>query len=408
MSKEKQEPSDPFAGFNILLSPVEQAKIAKDVEEKEKASKEAEKTITSKKPGEVENVIEEQEDLTEALEVEAKIKADKLALEAKKEGDKNITKDKSKDVVEELTDDKSKSNQDDFSWKPLVEHLTKKGIIDYDESSEEYKGLEFKNDDDLEKIIDTTVAKRTESVIKGYKESLPEDLHKLVEFVEAGGHPKDFLDVYYGSTSWEKIEPTDEQFQKTIVREGLRRSGYDEKEIEDEIKDYEDLGKLEAKAKVHLPKLRKQEEEQKKFLMEAQAQYAKAQREQVEKYWVDLKTDLDSKEDINGFKLTTKLKKDIWEHMSKPVDKKTMKTQLQINNETKKDAQFLYAMLDYLNWDISKLEKNVKTQVVSDLKAKLGNFSDNRSKQTRQGRTDNSSLHEDQDNAFKGFEAIKW
>jgi uncharacterized membrane protein len=88
--------------------------------------------------------------------------------------------------------------------------------------------------------------------------------------------------------------------------------------------------------------------------------------------------------------------------MTKPVDKKTGKSQLAINNETNQDAQFLYAYLDMLKWDISKLEKQVKTKVTSDLNKKLQNYTDSRDK-LKSGKT----KADEENTSFAGFKALK-
>jgi hypothetical protein len=374
--KETESVKNPFEGFNILKT---QALDIKDTQVEEIPHVENEETIDSTEEiPEIKNeeVSEEEDNKEEIPHVE------------NESVEKPVNSSKTEETEEESTE---------FSYKPFIEHLTNKGILSLDENGE----IED-SDEGFDKAIEYTAIKKAEDAISKYKESLPEDLHKLVEFVELGGNPKEFLDVYYGNSSFENVDITKEENQKHVVREGLRLSGWDESEIEEELKDYEDLGKLETKAKSLLVKLQNHETVQKANLIKAQEEYANTQKENVKKYWEDLKTDLYNKENINGFQLNKKIKDEVWEFMSSP-DRKTGKTKLQVHNETNKDAQFLYAYLAYNNWDISKLEKEVKTKVTSELRKNLSKFTDTRTK-IKSGR---SEVQKEEENPFAGFKTIK-
>ena len=205
--------------------------------------------------------------------------------------------------------------------------MANKGILDYEETDEDIEDSE----DGLEKVVVKTV----ENGINKYKQSFPEDAQKFLEFVENGGNPADFHKYYYTDASFENFDITDEDNQKYVIREALRIEGYSEEEIEDEIKDTEDLGKLDKKASVHLKKLQKIEKEQKEQLLEAQKQYAKQQEEARQKEWENFKNGLYEKESIGGFKINKKTKDDIWDYMTKPVDKKTGITQYQKDMQDK-------------------------------------------------------------------------
>ena len=74
-----------------------------------------------------------------------------------------------------------------------------------------------------------------------------------------------------------------------------------------------------------------------------------------------------------------------------------------INNEKNKDAQFLYAYLDVMNWDLSKLEKSVKTKVTSELRKNLNKFTDTRTKMSKQGKTE---YQENEEPTFEAFRSL--
>ncbi len=373
--KEKEIVENPFEGFNILKNPtLEKMKIDQETKELEEIEKE---------------VIEESEEDVEPI-AEAKETIKTSTKEVKKEEDSSEDEIEEEEVPENKTKvtkepiKKEEETEEGFSFVPFVKHLAEKGIIDVTDTDDiEDSDLGF------EKAIELTTKRGIDKAIAQYKESLPEELHKLAEFVELGGDPKQFLDLYYGERTFEGIDLSDEDTQKEVVKEGLRLSGWEENEIDEEIKDYEDLGKLEIKAKSHLVKLQNNE----KLTFEEIQKIAF-----IIKYWDDLKDNLFKKEELNGFPLNKKIKEEVWDFMSRP-DKKTGKTKLQEHNETNIDAQFLYAYLAYNNWDISKLEKSVKTKVTSELRGKLGKFTDTRTK-LKSGR---SEVQKDEEDPFAAF-----
>ncbi len=92
------------------------------------------------------------------------------------------------------------------------------------------------------------------------------------------------------------------------------------------------------------------------------------------------------------------MKDNLWNFIMVPD--KAGKTGLQKHNETNENAQFLYAYLAMNEWDLSKLERQVKTKVNSDLASKLSNFKDGRSK-LKSGQSD--SFGDQRKNNFSAF-----
>lgn len=280
------------------------------------------------------------------------------------------------------------------SFKPFLTHMAQKGILDF-EDTEDFED----NDEGLESVVVKTV----QNGITSYKQSFPEDAQKFLEFVESGGNPADFHKFYYSDGTFEDFDITDEENQKYVVKEALKLEGYTDEEADEEINDSVDLGKLEKKAQVHLKKLQKVEKEQKELLVEAQKKYAQEQDTLRKQDWDNFKKGLMEKETIAGFKVNTKIKNDIWEYMTKPVDKKTGISQYQKDmNEKGAEARYMYAWLMKTNFDISKLERMVQTKEVSKLKSKLGNFSDSRAKM----KSGAPSTPESTDNPFSGFKTL--
>ncbi len=331
-------------------------------------------------------------------------KSEKSSVLDKDKADTNLSDPKKTEKIEEAkTPEKEEIvKNEEFSFKPLITYLGEKGIIDLEDGEID----KLTDDEDaLEQVVGKTITKNINEGINDWKESYIPEVQELLKFVELGGNPKDFYDVYYGNTSFETLKVDNEENQKFVIKQGLKLSGWEDAEIEEELKDYEDLGKLETKAQTHLKKLQIYEKSQKENLVKAQEANSQKRNEDNKKYWDTLKEELVKKEDIQGFKVSTKEKEKMWDFMSTP-DRKTGKTKLQEHNETNKDAQWLYTYLAMNNWDISKLERDVKTKVTSDLRKNLGKFTDDRNKLS--GARDNVKEKQNEENdPFGGFDKLK-
>lgn len=379
-----------FEGFD-LFSPVAKLKTPNPDE-------------AEHQPGDVKitsTATQEEIDRQAALDFEKNLELSKKKDEDLKKKPKEAMVESSDKTTGDKTADKPvETPSEDFSFKPIVSYLAEKGIIDLED-----KELESLADDEsaIETVIGKTIMSNVDKGIQSYKDTLPEEAQDLLKFIELGGKPKDFYDVYYGNTSFETLDIKSEDNQRFVVREALKLSGWEADQIEDELKDYEDLGKLEAKSQNFLKRLQSYEKDQKVQLIKQQEANTEVNKKKASEYWEGLKSELNKKEDILGFKVTPKVKEDLWNFIATP-SKKTGKTALQEHNETNKDSQFLYAYLAMKNFDITTLEKAATTKVASELRSKLGKFTDSRQKLG--GARDNQREDDNVGDAFSGFEKI--
>jgi len=380
---EKVEKNDPFDGFSVLKN-----KTVESLTIDNKKAAAAVKEILDPKDKNEQKTPEDLE--KERLAEEARLAAEQEEFLA------NSKKDKKTDKPEEDEDSEEEEEEKGFSFKnDFIKPLVDKGLVNID--TKELEELED-GEESVWKAVELTVEKRWNEKLDSDKD----EVKVFREFVEAGGDPKKFLELYYNEESYENYDPKNERDQKNAISRFLEINGADETEIAETLADFETSGLLEKQAEKSIKKLQAWEKEQKKTMIEAQKKADADHKAAVKKYWEDLEASWMKKEDLNGFPLTEKIKKDVFAHMTKPVDKKTGKSQLAINNETNQDAQFLYAYLDMLKWDISKLEKQVKTKVTSDLNKKLQNYTDSRDK-LKSGKT----KADEENTSFAGFKALK-
>jgi len=385
MSKKEENINSPEKDFNLLNMNPSESPFGDDLEMQFK-DEFVESAIIAKVP----NADDHTKDTTEIVEDTKKVEAPKKT-EAKK------TEEPTKEVEEpELDAPNTEAGEpaEENGISAFYSWATDQGLV---ESIEEGKKVE--TEDDLKEVISTTIKKGIEE----YKTSHPEEVQHFIDFVDNGGNPRDFHKLYYEQRSWRDIDTKSEENQELIVRAAYKESGWDEEDINSQVSDLKDLGKLEALSEKLHKKLIAGEDEDKKTMLEAQKEYQARQAAEAKKQWDDFKENIYKKEEVQGFKLTPKVKDDLWNFMTK-VDKKTGKTPLQVHNETNTDAQVLYAYLAMNNWDISKLEKQVKTKVTSELSKKLKNITDTRSKISGGG-TENFSGERSKNN-FSAFKSI--
>lgn len=361
MSKE-QEDDNVFAGFDLLKgeTPVKPTKEKKTV-----VGESTENTELN----EQEAADKKAADLLEAAAKEA------AEFKKKKESAKDDTEDSKESEEENQEEQEQEEEIEEASLKPFVAHMAERGLLDYSEEDE------F---DDSEEGLEKIVSKTVENKVTAWKQSYPEEAQHFLEFIENGGKPADFHKYYYQDTSFENLQlkEDDESTLKHVIREGLIAAGWeDEAEIADEISLYEDAGKLYSKAESHLKRLQKLEGESKSSLLEAQKKYAEEQKALQKKEWDEFQKGLFEREQIAGFKFNPKMKQELWDYMTKPIDKKTGVTQYQKDSKEKgAEARYIFAYLMKNNWNTEKLEKDLKNKVVSGVKKTLSKYSDTRKK----------------------------
>ena len=396
MGKSKNNTTDlidnPFGAFKILKGEFAPPSDEDDIQDGEEG-------ILKEEPNDLTETSETEEDRLKKADKALEKIAERTAKKAKgetiqssqfKESNFEDDSDDSDD-----SDNESVENEETSAFKEFTKNLYQKGVLDFDDTDEDFE----ESEEGIEKLVNKTVGNR----ITKWVNDLPPDYSKFLEFVQSGGRPKDFLNVYYGNHSWESFDIEDENKQALAVEESLRLSGEDEDEIRDMVDEWRDNGTLEKRAKSALVKLQKNEAIQKQEIVEIQKQQAVKQKEAQKQYWDGFKNDLFSRENIKGFKLTPKLKEKLWDHMT-AIDRGTGKTAYQNSIDNNNEASLLFALQSMLDFDISKLEKQVETKVSNKFGKMLKNYSKTSKEKISGGSTYGN---EDGSNPFAAFRKIQ-
>lgn len=274
-------------------------------------------------------------------------------------------------------DDKSEDKEEDESdddepFLAIINHAEEKGLLYYD-PEKEYEG---NGEEILEEVIVDTLDKRWN---EEYVESIPEEYQSIFKHLKAGRPLDEWVDAVK-PLDYDGIDLTDEENQKQLIEDHLALTGMDDDDIKETIKEYEDLGILDKKSTVALKYLKKNENAKAK---QYEAELDKElERQEVEnkKSLDDLKKDILSKDELGKIKLDKSTREKLFDHITKPVNKKG-ESKLVVNQKDK-DKQLLLAYLDMIDFNFDDLRKGVETKVTSGLRQKLSNFTDKNATKT--------------------------
>lgn len=334
-----------------------------------------------------EGLIEEDESLKKGDKaLESVIEQQKKAVKKTVESEAELEEENTNTPEDTST---SEEESETTGIKEFAKALYNKNVVDFDDTDEDFE----ESEEGIAKLINKTVQNR----INKWAEALPEDYAKMLEFVQNGGTPKQFLDVYYGEHSWSDFKLDTEDAQKLALKESLKLAGETPEDIEDMITEWSENGSLEKRSKSAILKLQKNEAAQKEELIKIQKEQALKKEAAQKEYWENFKKDLYSKEDVSGFKLTPKVKDKLWDFMTK-VDR-SGKTPYEQAIEKNKDSSYLFAYLAMNNFDSTKLEKQVESKVSNNFSKMLKNYSNSSKNKISSGSTEEFQ----EENPFKAF-----
>tara|TARA_R110002012_G_scaffold37023_4_gene104119 strand:- start:15864 stop:17078 length:1215 start_codon:yes stop_codon:yes gene_type:complete len=369
MSDENNETTNPLEGFKNIaadIMPAEnlEVKEVKDVPADDLETLGSDTGIVDLTPGnELEKSSDAPENMDETDETDEKeekapkeeLSADNLEIQYKKEiPEGEVTE-------EELAED---SETDEVSQIGVVANFLKEeGIVDFD--SEEFEDTE----EGFAKVIQNEITKGVEK----YKEDLEPLAKEFLTYIEKGGDPSKFVkatsDVDFSKIDVKMIDGK-ENLQKQLVAELMRKEGYNNDEIMADVQDFVDGGLIEKRAKRALNKLKDLQVKDRASLLANQEKEQETKKEEYNTFLSSLKDDIESRDEIAGFTINKKSKKDFYNYITK-VDRKTGKTRLVEDSEADQDSQLKMAWLYYNKFDFKQVEKKARTKATSSLRANL-------------------------------------
>jgi hypothetical protein len=229
-----------------------------------------------------------------------------------------------KDEPVEETEEKHKTNKKDFNFKDEEE-----------EKDDNTSGTDTKEDDESDEV-DATESENVGAFFDAFSESLgwevdeenkPDTVEGLVdyikdlvtenstpeyssdevknldEFIKNGGKFEDYYNRATDTVNYDTIDIEDEDNQKNIVRDYLKRTGFSDSQINKKLEKFEDAGLLEDEANDDLELLKNIAAKEKTQLLKSQEEAKHQQVEQQQKFFTDITTSIDSLDDFRGIKV---------------------------------------------------------------------------------------------------------
>ena len=170
------------------------------------------------------------------------------------------------------------------------------------------------------------------------------------------------------------LDMDDESNQELVLRKLYAEQGMDSDDIEEEIADVKDAGKLAKKSSTAYTVLAKQETD----AINANKQASKKAAEDAEKAAIkevdEIKAQIDSMDEIANFKLDDD-KKAAFKKYLFDINKRTGKTQMQENmNDT--DRRMKIAFLDFIDYSKADIEKQITTKLTKKRRKNLSKYTD--------------------------------
>lgn len=244
-----------------------------------------------------------------------------------------------------------------YSFKALANVLAEEGIIDYEDSEDEEDSLD---------VISKAVVNTAKNMLNEYKESLPEEGQKFLTYLEKGGDPSKYLEKI-STTSVLDLDIENEDNQKRIITEYLKKSDFDEEEIKEILEDYEDGLILDKQAKVAVKKLEKIYAKEKEALVERQEQELKQREEQYKQHIKSIEDTIEQSNDIAGLNISKADKKALKSYLLE-TDKSGSTQWAKDLKEGGVKTQLALAYLQMKKFNLDQLKKEAATKVTKKYK----------------------------------------
>lgn len=282
--------------------------------------------------------------------------------EEKKEDDKEPVKEG--EIKEEKPEVPTETKEEQsYSFKAIVEYLDEEGVLEYDKELQELE--------DSPELLSISISKKIDSGIERYKDSLPEVVAELVDFIELGGDPSKYLQSLYRPLDIKSLDLGQEQDQELVVREYLKAQEFDLKDIDELIESYKDGLVLEKQALMASKKIEKLYDKQTAELVKQQEAIIEQNQKKSQDYIDSIKSTINSSKSLAGLDIVDKEKKEFEEYLLK-VNPKTNMTKYQedLSKDYVKNSVEL-AYLKFKNYDFTKAKQAGKSEATKEIRNKI-------------------------------------
>jgi len=309
------------------------------------------------------------EEIAPAQEDEKKVESpeeSKLDEEESESNEDSVEKEEEEEEEEEIKDEEAKedekSSEEDTVVGEILNSLGYELDGKYEDTSE---GLTNLTKDVASKMADD----RIDEVLEKFP--LVKD---HLEYVLSGGESENFMQAHDPNLDYTKIEiaEDDVRSQKAILSDYFSAKGHDKEFIDEMLGDYEDSGKLHAKAdaaKQALGKVQTQEREQ---LVEKQKEQMQEQHTQQTKFWEGVAETIETSKEFAGLHVPEREKSKFFNYLSKPVTREGYTQRDLDHSEAEMETKLAIDYLMYKGFNLDQIiNTKAKTKASKSLREKI-------------------------------------
>jgi len=195
-----------------------------------------------------------------------------------------------------------------------------------------------------------------------------------LQYVLNGGESQQFMQAYDPNLDYNKFDlaEDDVRSQKAILANYFTEKGHDQAFIKEMINDYEDSGKLHAKADQAKAALGKVQEQRRGQMVQQQQERVKEQQAQQEEFWGEVADTIHESNEFAGLAVPEKEKSGFFDWLATPVTKEGYTQRDVDHSEANMEVKLAIDYLMYKGFNLQDIIKTkAKTQATKSLRDKI-------------------------------------
>jgi len=195
-----------------------------------------------------------------------------------------------------------------------------------------------------------------------------------LQYVISGGNSQDFMAVNDPRSDFSRmrIQEKDLAGQKYVLSEYFKSKGHDNKFINELMDDYQESGKLFAKAQNAQKSLATAQQQYKKQMLAQQQQAQQQQMQEQNKFWNGVYNTIDKSKEFQGIQIAEREKGKFFDYLSKPVTKEGYTQRDMDYSKANMDVKLAMDYLMYKGFNLDKLiDRKARTKSTQSLKDRI-------------------------------------
>ena len=232
-----------------------------------------------------------------------------------------------------------------------------------------------------EELIFLSSDKQYDATPEGFKSMLEDNMLAYKDKLESSFQEREnkIRQEYEKSSApkFSEMDPSDEDDAMNLLQEYYLDTGFTEEEAEEKLMEVKELDNYEKEAVIAQRYLSKKEKTAEANEAQKQADLEIERQAQVDNYIMSIKSQIDETEEMSGFKLSNKMRKDFKDYLFK-ADKSGETAAQKAGKDPNRRLRL--AFLDFVDYNKKDFEIKAKTALANDYEKKASRFTNKQSK----------------------------